>query len=246
MVLAAVSAVLGGAAAAAAYGIAGKSSQLFSPSVYRGPGIRRSLALTFDDGPSEGTLPLLEYLDKRGVKATFFECGMNVRRLPGVARQVVAAGHELGNHTWSHPRLYLKTPPFIDREFTDAQKILVDETGVTPKLLRPPYGFRWFGMRAVQHRLGLLGILWTVIGNDWKWPADSIAAHVLRGCAPGGIICLHDGRDIQPRPDVRPMIAAVKQIVPALQDQGYGFETVTELLRPDVPECNRVVVRRAD
>src|SRR5690242_17118892 len=102
MVLAAVSAVLGGAAVTAAHGIAGKSSQLFSPSVYRGPGTRRSIALTFDDGPSEGTLPLLEYLDKRRVKATFFECGMNVRRLPDVARQVVAAGHELGNHTWSH------------------------------------------------------------------------------------------------------------------------------------------------
>ena len=235
MILAAVSAVLGGAAATAAYGIAGKSSQLFSPSVYRGPGTRHSLALTFDDGPSEGTLPLLEYLDKRGVKATFFECGTNVKRLPHVARQVVAAGHELGNHTWSHPRLYLKSPSFIDREFTDAQKILENETGITPKLLRPPYGFRWFGMRAVQHRLGLLGILWTVIGNDWKWPAPRIASHVLQHCAPGGIICLHDGRDIQPTPDVGPMIAAVKQIVPALQDQGYRFERVTEILRPEGP-----------
>jgi peptidoglycan-N-acetylglucosamine deacetylase len=238
VVLRAVCAVLGGAAATAAYGIAGKSSQLFSPSVYRGPGTRRSLALTFDDGPSEGTLPLLEYLDKRGVKATFFECGTNVKRLPHVARQVVAAGHELGNHTWSHPRLYLKTRSFIDREFTDTQDILENETGVTPKLLRPPYGFRWFGMRAVQHRLGLLGVLWTVMGNDWKWPADQIASHVLRQSAPGGIICLHDGRDIQPRPDVAPMLTAVKQIVPALQDQGYRFETVTEVLQPQVPQSH--------
>jgi peptidoglycan-N-acetylglucosamine deacetylase len=235
MVLRAVSAVLGGAAATVAYGIAGKSSQLFSPSVYRGPGTRRSIALTFDDGPSEGTLPLLEYLDKRGVKATFFECGTNLKRLPHVARQVVAAGHQLGNHTWSHPRLYLKTSSFIDREFADTQTILENETGVTPKLLRPPYGFRWFGMRAVQHRLGLLGVLWTVIGNDWKWPAHRIASHVLRRCAPGGIICLHDGRDIQRTPDVRPMMSAVQQIVPVLQDQGYRFETVTELLRPQVP-----------
>jgi peptidoglycan/xylan/chitin deacetylase (PgdA/CDA1 family) len=233
MVLVAASAVLGGAAATAAYGIAGKSSQLFSPSVYRGPSTRRSLALTFDDGPSEGTPALLEYLDKRGITATFFQCGLNVKRLPHVARQVAAAGHEIGNHTWSHPRLYLKSPRFIDREFTETQRILADETGTTPALLRPPYGFRWFGMRAVQRKLGLLGILWTAIGNDWKWPANRIAAHILSRCAPGGIICLHDGRDIQPKPDVGEMLSAVKQIVPVLQDQGYRFETVSELLLPE-------------
>jgi len=234
VLVAASAAVLGGAVATAAYGIASKSSQIFSPSVYCGPGVRKSVALTFDDGPSESTLPLLEYLDRCGIKATFFQCGMNVKRLPQVARQVVAAGHELGNHTWSHPRLPFKTPQFIDREFTATQEILASETGITPTLLRPPYGFRWLGMRAVQCRLGLLGILWTVIGNDWKWPANRIAKHVLAGCAPGGIICLHDGRDVQADPDIRGMMAALQQIVPALKHQGYGFETVSELLRPDV------------
>ena len=78
----AASTVLGAVSATAAYGSLSRTSQLFGPSVYRGPGRRRSVALTFDDGPSEGTLPILEYLDREQVWATFFQCGMNVRRCP--------------------------------------------------------------------------------------------------------------------------------------------------------------------
>lgn len=233
MVRVAASAFLGGVAATVAYGVTGRSSQLFSPSVYRGPGLRKSIALTFDDGPSEGTLPLLEFLERRGVKATFFECGMNVRRLPDIARKVVGAGHQLGNHTWSHPKLPFKSPAFIDREFTDAQHILAAETGIVPEILRPPYGWRWWGMRSMQRKLELLGVLWTVIGKDWVLPANQIVERVLYHSSPGGIICLHDGRDIQVNPDVPEMLKAVKQIVPILQDAGYRFETVSELLRAD-------------
>jgi peptidoglycan/xylan/chitin deacetylase (PgdA/CDA1 family) len=223
-------AVIGGFSATAAYGSVSKSSQLFGPSVYRGPGRRRSVALTFDDGPSEGTLAILEYLDREGIKATFFQCGMNVRRLPQIAGQVAAAGHQIGNHTYSHPRLTLKSREFIDREFTEAQRIIQFETGVVPMLLRPPYGFRWFGMRQVQEKLSLLGVLWTVIGHDWHWGPDRIAKYVISRCTPGGIICLHDGRSVQPRPDIRSTLAAVQRIVPVLLDQGYTFDTVSELL----------------
>ena len=90
-------AMLGGVSAAAAYGTVSKSSQLFGPSVYRGPGRRRTISLTFDDGPSEGTLALLDYLAEEKVWATFFMCGSNVKRLPHVAGRVAAAGHEIGN-----------------------------------------------------------------------------------------------------------------------------------------------------
>lgn len=224
-------AVLGGASAAAAWGSISKTSQLFGPSVHRGPGRRKTIALTFDDGPSEGTLPLLEYLAKEGVWATFFQCGMNVRRLPEIAGRVAAAGHQLGNHTYSHPKLALKSAEFIDREFSAAQHVIFHETGIAPMILRPPYGLRWAGMRAVQHRLALLGVLWTVMGFDWKWPAQQIATHVLSEATPGGIICLHDGRDVQPNPDVSEMLRAVKSIVPVLKDQGYSFEVISDLLR---------------
>lgn len=233
MIWKAAGAVLGGMAATAAYGVAGRSSQLFAPSVYRGPGRRKSIALTFDDGPSEDTPRLLEYLGRHGVKATFFECGMNLKRLPSVAREVVAAGHELGNHSWSHPKLYLKPPSFIDAEFSRTQELLIAETGASVSVLRPPYGFRWIGLRGVQRKLNVSGVLWTVIGHDWEWPAERITSHVLRKSLPGGIICLHDGRDVQVKPDLSQMLTAVKQIVPVLRDRGYRFETVSELLQAD-------------
>lgn len=223
-------AVLGGASAVAAYGVISKSSQLFGPSVFRGPGHRKSIALTFDDGPSEGTLPLLDYLSKEGIKATFFQCGMNILRHPSIAGKVAAAGHEIGNHTFSHPRLTFKSRSFIDREFTDAQKIIASETGLTPMVLRPPYGLRWAGMYAVQQKLALLGVLWTVIGNDWKWPARRITARVLQHSSPGGIICLHDGRAVDPKPDISQTLTAVRNIVPILKDEGYSFETVSDIL----------------
>jgi chitin deacetylase len=223
-------ALVGGLSAAAAYGTVSKSSQLFGPSVYRGHGGKKAVALTFDDGPSGSTPELLEYLEKEGVKATFFQCGMHVKRLAHVAGQVAAAGHEIGNHTYSHPRLPFKSGEFIEREFSEAQRVIQGETGVTPTLLRAPYGFRWMGMRAVQEKLLLLGVMWTVIGYDWRWPAEKVSEYVLRNSSPGGILCLHDGRGASLTPEIGNTIAAVKEIVPRLREQGYRFETVTGLL----------------
>jgi peptidoglycan/xylan/chitin deacetylase (PgdA/CDA1 family) len=90
-------------------------------------------------------------------------------------------------------------------------------------------------MNSVQQKLALLGVMWTVIGNDWRWPADRIAKHVLAHSSPGGIICLHDGRRVEPNPDVTAMLAAVRQIVPTLKDQGYRFEIVSDLLGYEAP-----------
>jgi len=85
-------------------------------------------------------------------------------------------------------------------------------------------------MQRVQQKLALLGVMWTVIGNDWQWPAQRIAKHVLAHASPGGIICLHDGRAVKPNPDVSATLNAVRQIVPILKDQGYKFEIVSDLL----------------
>lgn len=228
-------AMVGGFSAAAAYGSVSKTSQLFGPSVHRGSNRRRSIALTFDDGPTEGTLALLDYLESQRAMATFFQCGMNVRRFPHIAGRVVAAGHELGNHTFSHPRLLFRSPEFIDREISEAQKIIQMETGITPMLFRPPYGFRWPGIRAVQHKLSLLGVMWTVIGYDWRWSATRIADYVLARSFPGGIICLHDGRGVQAGPDISQTLIAVRRIVPVLKDLGYSFEVVSDIIRETPP-----------
>ena len=98
-------------------------------------------------------------------------------------------------------------------------------------LLRPPYGLKWIGMREVQRKLSLLAVMWTVIGYDWRWPAKQIASHVLAHSSPGGIICLHDGHGVEARPDVSSMLEALQQIVPVLQDEGYTFETVSDLMQ---------------
>jgi peptidoglycan-N-acetylglucosamine deacetylase len=175
-------------------------------------------------------MELLEYLDREDVKATFFLCGKNVQRLPGIAGQVAAAGHEIGNHTYSHPLLTFKSAAFMEQEFCQAQQVIAEETGVSPMLLRPPYGMRWFGLSAVQRKLAMLAVLWTVIGNDWKWPRERIAQRILNAATPGGIICLHDGRAVRPNPDVRETLAAVRLLIPVLKDQGYAFETIDQLL----------------
>src|SRR4051812_34693810 len=86
-----------------AWAVRGRSSSLLAPSVWRGPAHRRAIALTFDDGPSEATPRLLAILAAHNVRATFFLCGANVRRLPEIARAIRRAGHELGNHTDTHP-----------------------------------------------------------------------------------------------------------------------------------------------
>lgn len=219
-----------GVPAIAAYGSVSKSSQLFGPSVYRGPGRRRSIALTFDDGPSEGTLRILEYLHKEAVWATFFQCGMNVRRYSVIAGEVAAAGHQLGNHSYSHPKLPFKSRSFISREFEQAQNIIHGETGMAPMLLRPPYGFRWLGLREVQQKLSLLGVMWTAMAYDWCWGADRVVDHVMANSSPGGIICMHDGRGVDPHPDISVTLRALKQIVPMLRDQGYSFEVISDLM----------------
>jgi len=225
------------AAAAAglmAYAVRGRSSSLLAPSVYKGAGSRRAVALTFDDGPSEATSEFLDLLSRYQAKATFFQCGANVRRLPGVTRQVAEAGHEIGNHSDTHPFLHFKSAAFIFRELAAAQQSIHDACGTRPRFFRAPFGVRWFGLRKAQKDLGLLGVMWTTIGVDWKMPETQILNHILRGARGGAILCLHDGRQLAARPDVRPTLGALRQLLPILADRGFHFEKVSEILCPTI------------
>jgi peptidoglycan/xylan/chitin deacetylase (PgdA/CDA1 family) len=231
-----MSAVLGSslmvAAGVMAYAVRGRSSTWLAPSVYRGPANRASVALTFDDGPSEFTPELLNVLERFGVSATFFQCGMHVRRLPAIARAVISGGHEIGNHTDTHPRLYLQRAAFIRQELDHAQESILEATGVVPTLFRAPYGVRWLGLREAQAQLGLLGVMWTTLGRDWTLPPEAIARRLLSGARNGAIFCLHDGREAQQRPDIRATIEAVREFLPRLLDRGFRFQTVSQLLCP--------------
>ena len=225
-------AALLGSTAALAYAVRGRSSTLLAPSVYRGSSARRSIALTFDDGPSESTPELLDILAKHNCPVTFFECGANVRRLPSIARQVAQAGHEIGNHTEHHAPLYLKSERFIVGELSQAQRSILDTTGVQPALFRAPFGARWFGLRAAQRSLGLLGVMWTAIALDWKLPSELIVQRLLRNLSNGAIWCLHDGRELQSRPEISETLTALRRILPVVLDQGFQFETVSRILCP--------------
>lgn len=221
-----------GAAGFAGYAVRGRSSAVFGPSVYHGDRSRPALALTFDDGPSESTPALLEILREQQVRATFFMCGRNVRRFPNIAREVHEQGHEIGNHTDSHPYLNFKPAEFIYRELALAQESIHVHTGVTPVFFRAPYGVRWFGLQRAQERLRLTGVMWTVIGRDWALPAGAIFKRIVRRVSNGGILCLHDGRATEAHPDVRPMLDAVERTIPALKERGFQFQTLSEMVVP--------------
>ena len=212
-----------------AWAVRGRSSSVFGHSTYRGTSGRNSIALTFDDGPSESTPALLEVLGKHNVKATFFMCGANVERCPEIARQVAYAGHEIGNHSYSHTRLDFKSGEFMYKDLARAQQTIQKVTAVRPVWFRAPYGVRWFGLGGVQQSLGLRGAMWTLIARDWRLPTEEIANRVFSGAMPGAVICLHDGRELRSKPDVRSTVEGTALVLPRLLALGYQFETVSEI-----------------
>jgi peptidoglycan/xylan/chitin deacetylase (PgdA/CDA1 family) len=223
-----------GSAAFLAWAVRGRSAAVFGPSIWRGPTDRPVISLTFDDGPSEGTPAILEVLGQYRVPATFFQVGANVDRLPEIAAAVHDAGHEIGNHSYSHPLLCFRSQNFMESDLRRAQEAIGRHTGVVPTWFRAPYGVRWFGLAEAQRRLGLGGVMWTVIGYDWSLGAEEVVERIFRRVSKGAILCLHDGRELQAKPDTGATLEAVRRLVPKLLDQGYRFETLSRLLCPTI------------
>lgn len=214
----------------ATYAVNGRSSRLLAPSVHRGSKESPRYALTFDDGPSESTPRLLDLLDSHGVKATFFLVGKNVQRLPHVARAIVERGHEVGNHGFQHPYYFLRSARGVYRDIVSCQYILEDLLGFSPWLYRPPFGLRWPGMAAAQRDCGLLGVQWTIMPKDWVWGANEIAQHVAARVRAGSIICLHDGRQLEHNPNIRPTITAVRAFLLHAATRWLHAVPVSELI----------------
>lgn len=187
------------------------------------------VALTFDDGPTAaGADSILPLLDSLGVRATFFVNGSALAERPDVGRRFVAAGHELGNHTWSHPRMLLKSQAAIRREVerTDSMIRVVGHAG--PIHFRPPYGKKLVGLPWYLHRTGRTTVTWDVEPEsvpEIDGNAERIAAHVLERARPGSIVLLHVM--FRNRADSR---RAVPAIVHGLRTRGYRFVTVSELM----------------
>ena len=210
----------------AAYAAAHPRAQRWGASRWRLDGSPEEIALTFDDGPSNETPRFLETLEALGVKATFFVCGANVERRPGVARAIVEAGHALGNHTFTHPCLPLRSRLRVRDEICATQDAIGSATGRAIKLFRPPYGLRSPFLATELPAAGLTAVHWTVIGNDWKWDAGRVTRRVLGRIEGRGIVCLHDGHAARAEADRSESLAALRQIVPRLRDRGYRFVAV--------------------
>ena len=155
------------------------------------------IALTFDDGPNDPhTLRLLDVLAQHKAKATFFLIGKYVRQRPEIVRAIAAAGHDLGNHTYSHPNLIFSSRARLHQELADCNQALEDALGAKVSLFRPPFGGRRPGVLSTARNLGLKPVMWSVTGYDWNAKsADSILGKVAPRLKSrrAEIVLLHDG-----------------------------------------------------
>jgi peptidoglycan/xylan/chitin deacetylase (PgdA/CDA1 family) len=213
------------------YAVAAPFSQIFGPAVSQVPNARGSVALTFDDGPSESTPALLDVLARHRARATFFMCGANVLRLPQVARRATVEGHEVANHTFRHPYLYKTTSRRMDSEIAETQEAIESAVGCRPALFRPPFGVRWFGLYPVLRRHHLTAVMWSACVYDWSRPAEAIARGLLAKTAEGKIVLMHDGDQVAPGDRRSATVRALDQALPALAARGLRFVTVSELMR---------------
>ena len=211
------------------------SSQLLGRTLVRGRSTRREVALTFDDGPADPyTGQILDVLRRYRAPATFFCCGKNVRRFPDGVRRMRDEGHALGNHTYSHPLFYLKSREAIDRELDRTQDAISEVSGRAPRVFRPPYGVRWFGLFPALRERGLTDVQWSDTGYDWivRYGPREIVRKALARLRSGAIILLHDGRE--PRAeggvDASATVAALPAILEGARAAGFEFVSVEEFL----------------
>ncbi len=188
----------------------------------------KPIALTFDDGPwPNSTSQVLDVLKKSNVKATFFMVGMQVQKYPQLLKQVVANGHAIGNHTWSHQYDHYNASAAA-REIDRTAEIVYKTTGVKTSLFRPPAGILNNGLVTYAHEKKYAVVMWSVDSKDWRSRRTTRQAfidNVLKEAKPGGIVLLHDGGG-----DRSNTVQALPQLISQLKKHGYKFVTVPELL----------------
>jgi peptidoglycan/xylan/chitin deacetylase (PgdA/CDA1 family) len=188
------------------------------------------IALTFDDGPNATLTPkLLDLLAARHLKATFFVVGQNAAEFPDILKRAVREGHEIANHSWSHPNLAKMSDEAVRRELQKTDDAIVAATGKRPTLLRPPYGSITARQKKWIHdEFGYRIIIWDVDPLDWKRPGPSVVmARILKETTAGSIVLSHD---IHP-PTIEAMPATFDQLI----KKGFKSVTVTELLAMETP-----------
>jgi peptidoglycan-N-acetylglucosamine deacetylase len=183
------------------------------------------IALTYDDGPHATLTPkLLDILKARNVKATFYVIGRNVDQYPGIVKRAVEEGHEIGNHTYTHPALSSLSDAAVQKEISLCNQSVEKVIGTLPTTMRPPYGATNDRVKKLlMSGYRLPSILWSVDPLDWKRPGASVvSSRLIAGTSPGGILLAHD---IHPG-----TIEATPSVVDKLLASGYQFTTVSQLI----------------
>jgi len=194
------------------------------------------VALTFDDGPwPSSTVAILEILKRNDIKATFFWVGEPLEDFPQIAKQVVAEGHAIGNHTWHH-WYHKMSPEVVQSEIERTNELIYKTTGVKTGLFRPPGGVLTNGLADYVMQQKNAVVMWSSDSIDYRRPSVPVFLNnVLRNTAPGGIILMHDGGG-----DRSQTVSALPELIANLRQQGYKFVTVPELMTMKAKEPKQV------
>lgn len=205
-----------------------RTFQFFGGLVDKVETTEKVVALTFDDGPAIHTNEILTILKAENVRGTFFLTGNEIEKNPEDAKKIAEEGHEIGNHSYSHQRMVLKSPTFIKEEIEKTDE-LIRQTGYKGDIhFRPPFGKKLLQLPYYLHKHDRKSILWNIEPETYpEVAADSskITQHVLEKIEPGSIILLHVMYESR-----QESLNSVKEIITSLKEQGYSFVTVSELL----------------
>lgn len=198
--------------------------QLFGPITSRVETQEKVVALTFDDGPTDKTGSILSLLDDYEVKATFFLIGQDIEEHPEEAKKIVEAGHQIGNHTYSHKRMVLKSPSFIKNEIEKTDALIANIGYQKTPVVRPPYGKKLIGLPYYLNKHQRETITWNLEPDTFFTKTEDKINYVKENIQPGSIILLHPMYD-----QTDNELQTIEGILQSLTDEGYTFVTVDDL-----------------